>query len=310
MKKKLTQNPAFFVYLILAILLAASEVISPGFLAIGHMGNVLIKASFVGIVAIGQTLVMLTGGIDLSIASTITLTNLVAAQMMNGSNAGIVPAALCCILIGLAVGFVNGACLYYLRIPPMIMTLATGTMLSGIGLIYSKGAPKGYTAPLIKQIATGRIGMLPIMVLVWALIAVVIILLTHRSTFGRKIYLMGSNSRAAKYSGISTARVTILVYAISGLMAGVVGMLYVGYTNTSYLTAGDTFMMGTVSAVVVGGTSTLGGYGGYIGTIAGTIIMTVIGSILTVVNIGEAGRKMVEGALVIALIYFYARRKK
>lgn len=308
--RKIVKSPSFPVYMALIILLMISEFASSGFLEITHMGNVLIKASFVGIVAVGQTLVMLTGGIDLSIASVITVSNLVAAQMMNSSDANTLPALLACILIGLASGVFNGVCLYYLKIPPMIMTLATGTMLNGIGMIYSKGAPKGYTSPIIKTIATGRIGSIPIMVIVWGVVAAAAIFLLKKTVFGRQIYLVGSNSLASRYSGINTAKVTILIYAVSGLMAGLVGMLYVGYTNTSYLTAGDTFMMGTVSAVVVGGTSSLGGYGGYAGTIAGTIIMTVIGSVLTVINVGEPGRMMVEGALVIALVFLYSRRSK
>jgi ribose transport system permease protein len=214
------------------------------------------------------------------------------------------------ILIGLAAGVINGMCIHALKIPAIIMTLAIGNVLRGIGLIYSKGAPKGYAAPLVKLICTGRfLGIVPYIVILWILLAALTIFMLNATTLGRSIYAIGTNAEAAHYSGISLAFSTVIVYAISGSLAGMTGALYVGYTNTSFLDAGNAFMMSSVAAVVVGGTSSAGGEGGYAGTIAGAIIITILTAILTVINIQESGRKIVEGIIILLLVFIYGRKK-
>jgi ribose transport system permease protein len=245
----------------------------------------------------------------MSLASAITLANLVAADIMAGSNGNIIPALVISILIGILSGAINGLCIYILKVPAIIMTLAVGNVLLGIGLIYSKGAPKGYAAPLIKLFSTGRLlGVVPYIVILWVLLSALTIFLLNMTTYGRSIYAIGTNVEAARYSGINIALSIIATYAISGALAGVTGALYVGYTNTSFLNAGNAFMMSSVAAVVVGGTSAAGGKGGYAGTIAGAIIITILTAILTIINIQEAGRKIIEGAIILLLVFIYSRK--
>ena len=149
--------PLLLVYATTAVLLFAANIISPGFLTVAHLGNVARQASFLGIVSIGQTLIILTGGIDLSTSYLITLTNIVAAQIMDGKNANIAAACITVLLIGLVAGAINGLGICFMHIPPIVMTLATGNVLLGIAYIYCNGSPKGYRAPLLEQIVNGRV---------------------------------------------------------------------------------------------------------------------------------------------------------
>ncbi|WHH58181.1 ABC transporter permease [Petroclostridium sp. X23] len=298
------------VYAILIGLLIVAEIISPGFIAPNHMESVLRQASFLGIVSIGQTLVILTGGIDLSVASIITLANVVSAQIMDGNDSNILMAFAAVLLIGIIAGLINGVGIHYLRIPPLVMTLGVGSVIQGIALVYSKGAPKGNTAPFVKFISTGKIGgMISGTLFIWIVLAIIAVLILKFTIFGRSVYAIGVNTIASRYSGINVPFITIIIYTISGIMAAVTGLLLIGYTGTSFLNAGDIYSMNSIAAVVVGGTSILGGSGGYIGTIAGAIIMTVIGSILTIINIPVSGRQIAQGLIIILLVLIYGREK-
>ena len=300
----------FFVYGFLVVLLPAAQIISPGFLSLNHMDNVLRQAAFLGIVSIGQTFVILTGGIDLSVGSIITFSNIVSAQIMFGMDSNVPAAFLAILAIGLAVGLLNSVGILFLRISPMVMTLATSGVLRGIALIYSKGAPKGQTAPFIQYLSTGRIGgAVSVIIVLWVILSVITITALRKTIFGRNVYLIGTNALAARYSGINTALTTISVYTIAALMSSLIGMLLVGYTNTSYISAGDIYTMNSIAAVVIGGTSIMGGNGGYAGTIAGSVIMVVIVSLLTIVRIPESGRLIVQGVLIILLVLLYSRQK-
>lgn len=302
-------KPILLVYLILLVILMAAQMISPGFLSFDHMETVIRQSAFLGIVAIGQTFVILTGGIDLSVASVISISNIVAAQVMSGSDQNVGTAMVFVIVIGLVTGLVNGCCIYYLKIPPMVMTLAMGSVIEGIALIYSKGAPKGNTAPFVQFLSTGRIGgILSPLILIWIILSFLTVLVLKQGIFGRNTYLIGTNVLSSRYSGVNIAKQIIWVYVISGVMSALTGILLVGYTNTSFINAGDIYSMNSIAAVVMGGTSVMGGYGGYVGTIAGSIIMTVIVSLLTILHMPVSGRDIVQGLIIISLVLVYGRQ--
>jgi ribose transport system permease protein len=302
-------KPILLVYLILLVILVVAQLISPGFVSFDHMETVIRQSAFLGIVAIGQTFVILTGGIDLSVASVISISNIVAAQVMSGSDQNVGTAMVFVILIGLVTGLANGCCIYYLKIPPMVMTLAMGSVVEGIALIYSKGAPKGNTAPFVQFLGTGRIGgVLSPLILIWIVLSALTILVLKKGIFGRNTYLVGTNVLSSSYSGVNIAKQIISVYVISGMMAALTGILLVGYTNTSFINAGDIYSMNSIAAVVMGGTSIMGGYGGYVGTIAGSIIMTVIVSLLTILHMPVSGRDIIQGLIIISLVLVYGRQ--
>ena len=290
------------VYVILVVLLLAAQIMSPGYLKPTHVAGILRLASFMGIAAIGQNLTILTGGIDLSIANTITFANVIAAQIMMGRDENLTAALLAVIVMGAMVGFINGVGIHWLKIPPFIMTLGVGTVIQGVFLIYTKGAPKGNASPLLKAVCgQSFIGILSGIVVIWAVMAAVTIVLLRNTPYGRKIYSVGTNEQAG--------RVTFSVYLISAIIAAVSGFFLVGYTGTSFLDVGTSYNTKTIAAVIIGGTAITGGKGGYIGTIAGAIIMTILDDFLTIVNIPEAGRQIMQGVIIVLLVLIYSREK-
>jgi ribose transport system permease protein len=299
------------VFIVMGCLLVIAELISPGFLGFSHMNSVLRQASFLGIVAIGQTLVIISGGIDLSIAPLITLANVMSAQIMDGKDANVVWAIAIVFCIGLCCGLFNGLGIYYLRISPLVMTLGMGSVVQGIAYIYSKGAPKGATAPFMKAVSTGRIlGVLSSPLLIWLALAAVTIIILRYATLGRYIYAVGSNSVCARYSGVDIRATTVSIYVISSIMASLIGLLLIGYTGTSYLDTGNAYTMNSIAAVVIGGTSVAGGLGGYAGTIAGSVIMTIIIGLLAVVRIPISGREIAQGLIILLILLAYGREQK
>ena len=299
-----------FLFLLVIILFLFGEIISKGFLKYQHIGDILRAASFLGIVAIGQTLVLLTGGIDLSVGPLITLGNVFICILMNGLNANNLWAFAAIILLGLVFGAVSGLGVAYLRISPLVMTLAVGSLVTGITLIYSKGAPKGLASPLLREIGVGYfLNSIPIIVVIWLVLSITIIAILNLSVYGRKLIYTGANAKAANLSGMRVPLVKTVAYAISGVSAVLTGVFMAGYTQTAFLGIGNKYTLWSITAVVIGGTSLMGGKGGYIGTIAGAIILVLMESILTLLHIPEAGRRIAEGLIILIMITIYFRKR-
>lgn len=293
----------WIVYLALAALVLAAQWLSPGYVSANNLMNVLRQASFLGIVAIGQTLVIITAGTDLSVSYLVTLGNLVGAQIMAGDDVNVAVALAAVVVVGALAGLANGVGVHYLRIPSLITTLGVGSVLQGAAYLYSKGAPKGNAASFIKWIVTGRLagGLSPLIVL-WLLLSVATIVMLHKTTLGRNIYAMGKNPLAAYYAGVPTAATMLAVYIASGVLACVTGMLLVGYTGTSFLSAGNDYQMNSIAAVVIGGTLLSGGSGGYGGSMGGSLILCVLLNILNIVRVPTFGREIIRGAVIILLL--------
>ncbi|MEG1012129.1 MAG: ABC transporter permease [Ruthenibacterium sp.] len=304
--------PLLLVYGVMVVLALIANVVSPGFLALNHLLSVLRQVAFLGIVCIGQTMVILTGGIDLSITYTLVLSNVVCAQAMNGDDANLPKTIVIALGIGLAAGTMNTFGICVLKIPAMIMTLASGSVMYGISYIYCGGSPKGKASPAMSEFANGKLfGFLNGVTLFWIIASIIIIVVLKKTVFGRSVYAVGVNPESARYSGIKVPMVLFSVYVISSVMAALDGAFLVGYTGTSYLSTGASYNMDSIAAVVVGGTAITGGAGGYVGTIAGAAIMTLIDSLMTVLNMAESGKKIIQGLLVIALLVgVYGRKKR
>ena len=304
-------KPLVMTYIVMIVLLALAEILVPGFLDISHAGNLMRQISFLAIVSIGQTYIILTGGIDLSVASMINLSNIVAADIMAGQDKNVLMACLAVFGLGLLFGACNGVGVHYLKISPLVMTLAISSVAQGFAYIYSKGAPKGAAAPIIKTLATGRLfETISIPFLIFIALAVIFIIILHFTTMGRSIYAVGANPVTSQYSGVNVARVRLGVYMVGGFMSALVGLLLIGYTGTSFLNTGEPFTMNSITAVVIGGTSIVGGAGGYVGTIAGSVIMTVVLNLLMVARIPEFGRMLAQGAIILVILLLYGRERK
>ena len=304
-------QPQYLIYIVLVSVLIIASIMSPGYLKITHAASMLRIASFLGLVCIGQNLVMLTGSIDMSVAAVITLGNILGAQVLMGKDANILMALLIVIVAGLAVGICISFGVSKLNIPAFIMTLGMSSIVEGFAMVYTGGAPKGSTSPaLTRMTSSNMVGVFSGTAVLWLVIAAGFILFMRYTKFGRNVYAVGANPVAAKFSGINVRMTKAAIFIIAAVIYALVGFLLVGYTGTTYLEVGDTYHPNNVAAVIIGGTSVKGGKGGYFGTIAGVLLMVILTDFLTVLNVQESLRQVIQGVILILLIVLYAKDKE
>jgi ribose transport system permease protein len=298
--------------LIIIVLIVVTDIRHPGFASLNNLRDQLRLASFLGVAAAAQTILILTGGIDLSIAWNLNFSAILMTQIAAGHNNfnSVGPAILIALAAATAVGLINGLGVAYLRIPPLVMTLGTNTALIGLTLVYTNGTPQGTSPNIITTAVNGRILGIPWAVIIWLIVSVFMVFLLKRMTFGRYLYAIGNNARAAYLSGVPVRSVLVISYVLAGFLAGITGFLLTGYSNQSYLRMGDPFLLPSIAAVVIGGTSILGGSGGYIGTILGAIIVRLLLSVLSVENRGQADQEILFGTVVLAMLLLYGRESK
>lgn len=288
------------------------EIIAPGFLSFGHLMSVLRLSVFLGIVALGQSLVVMAGGegIDLSVGSVLSLGVVVSSSLLMGKDANIPAALLGALAAGFAVGLVNGVGVSYVGIPPLIMTLAMASVVEGLSLIYTGGYPKGTAPGLLEALGSGRILNVPNILLLWVVVIVAATLVLFRKRWGAVLFGVGANSITAELSGINVKRFRMIVYGICGAISGLAGFFVLGYTGTPYLNLGAPYLMTSIAAVAIGGISLAGGAGSYIGAAIGCVLLTTLSSILVALRTTEAVRQIVYGSLVFIIVVAYTRRKK
>ena len=274
------------------------------FLNPGYLLQQLQVGAFLGIVAAGMMLVILLGHIDLSVPWT-----LAAAAMMATAVGG--PMALPVgIGIGLAVGIFNGIGVAYLRVPSMIFTLGVNAMLRGLMVMHTGGfAPQTHATELMSFLATGHVLGVPMALIVWALLSFGMVFMLRRTVFGRYVYAIGNREAAAYLSGVPTRAVLVAAFALCGVCAGLAGVLLAGYSTKAYQGMGDAYLLPSIAAVVIGGTHILGGRGRYAGTVVGTILITLLSSVLSVMQMPEAGRQIIYGLVIIVMLLAYGRSR-
>ena len=260
------------------------------------------------LVATGQTIVLLIGGLDLSVGSVLTLSLVLGAGLAGGSDDNAALAAVTCLGVGAGIGTFNGLVIVGLRIPPLITTIATSIAVQGVAWVYTGGAPTGQMPPVIKYIANGRVGMVPVADIVMILTLVAFFLLLSRTVFGRQIYAIGANPRAAALTGIRVDLMTVAVYALSGLLAAAGGLLLGGYIAVGSLDAGETVVLNSIAVVLIGGTSFAGGQGGVVGTFIGVAILAVLTALLIQLGVPIALRSVILAVIVIAGAVLQGRR--
>jgi ribose transport system permease protein len=301
-----TRTIVVLILLLLAFVVGI-DVARPGTVNALWVSNMMMFAAPLGIIAAGQTLVMLTAGIDLSVASVATAS---AYVMATHSGLGVVPAVLCGLGVGFAVGLINGIGIALLRVQPLVMTLGTGLMTEGMLVVYSqkKMADAPRVPQFIEDLGAGKfLGGIPNDLVVWVPIAVVIIFVLRRTGYGRLLYAIGDNSEACSLAGIRVWRILLVNYIVCGLLAAVAGLIIVGGTDSAELRLAEVYLLPSVAAVIIGGTSIFGGRGGYSGTIVGALILTVLNSILTLLDVPESVRQILYGAIILLLAATYTR---
>lgn len=295
---------------IIALLLIGS-LYSTSFLSPEYLLQQLKVASFLGVIATGMMLVILLGQIDLSVPWVVTTGAMMACAATSFGTAGVILAIPVGILCGAALGLLNGIGVAYLRIPSMIITLAVNAVAQGLMVVYSGGfSPRDFASTGMRYLATGfTIPGVPNAVVVWAIIGAATVFVLSRTTFGRSVYAIGNRERAAYLSGVNTRRVVTITFAVSGGLSAFGGVLLAGYASKAAQSMGDAYLLPSIAAVVLGGTSILGGRGNYLGTVAGVILITLLQSILSVMQMPEFGRQIIYGVVIIVMMLLYGRER-
>jgi ribose transport system permease protein len=293
------------------LLLFVGSLYSRNFLSPEYLLQQLKVAAFLGVIASGMMLVILLGQIDLSLPWVVTVGAMMACAAAGQGAIGAILSVPCGVLCGVAIGLANGFGVAYLRIPSMIITLATNAVAQGLMVVYTGGfSPKDTASAPMRYLATAfTIPGIPNAVICWAVIGAATVILLTRTTFGRSIYGIGNRERAAYLSGVDTRRVVMTVFAISGGTSAFGGVLLAGYASKAAQSMGDAYLLPAIAAVVLGGTSILGGRGTYLGTVAGVMLITLLQSILSVMQIPEFGRQIIYGVVIIAMLLLYGRER-
>ncbi|GAB4521740.1 MAG: ABC transporter permease [Anaerolineae bacterium] len=305
-------SPPVLALILAVILFFAGGLISPGFVNVNQAINIVRLAAFLGIIAMGQTLVIISGGegIDLSVGAVVTLGAILTFRITDGENALILPALGVILLAGAAIGFVNGLGITLLRIPPLVMTLGMTGVVQGTILIVTRGELIGQTPELMSElIASPLIFGLPGVVFLWVLLGVLMWLLLERTSYGKQLFAVGVNRTTAKLSGVRVPLIVILTFTLSGMLAAFGGFILLGFTQTVFLNLGQPYLFPSIAAVVVGGTLLSGGQGSYWGTMAGALVLTLIESLLRAAQLQEAYQLIILGVTLLLLISIYGRQR-
>ena len=304
----LRDRPIVPLVLLLAGLVALLEVVQPGIVSPSWVSSTIRFAVPLAILAACQTLTMLTGGVDLSVAIVASMSSYVMAT--NVSDVGWFGAVILALIPAAAVGLVNGIGVGIFRVHPLIMTISTSLIVSGLVNVYARANISGGTRvpPEISFLGDQALfGFLPNNLLVFVSLAALILLALRGSGYGRLLYAVGDNELASRLAGVRVGQVLVVLYVISGLLAGLAGLIYAGVIGSATGRLVDPYLLPSVAAAVIGGTSIFGGRGGYAGSIVGALILTVLVTLLNVMQAPEAVRQILFGTIILAVAATYTR---
>jgi ribose transport system permease protein len=298
--KLASHAPTLASYLLTLILVTIGVAFAPYLLSRGNLDTQLVFAAFIGIAALGQTLVILGGGIDLSVPWVLAF-----GAIQLGNFAGLPPwlAIALVIAFGCLIGVLNGLGVVVLGVSPIIMTLAVGGLVQGYLLETGRGNLYSVVPDLASKLASSSLGPIPFAVVIWAVLALATGLLLSRTITGRRIYAVGTNDRTARLSGVNVSATRVLTYVVSGGTAAFAGILLAGYLGAAYPTIGAPYLFGSIAAVLLGGVAVEGGHGSYWGTIAGALTLTLLSALTPVLNLSQGGLKVIYGAIILGGLY-------
>jgi len=315
-KKKFRVSPPATALLIAMVLFLLSGFLPNGFndwaSAIRQGMNILRLASFIAIIGAGQTLVIISGseGIDLSAGSLVSVGALITYILINGNNNLILPVLMLVIITGGIVGLLNGLGIMYLKISPFVMTLSMAGVVQGAVILLTKGYYDGKVADIMTQIiARDLLPDIPGMIFVWIIIGALMTFLLERTKYGKQLFAIGVNRMTARLSGVRVTRMVVLTYVIAGALAAFAGFLLVGYTQNAGPNLGNQYLFPSIIAVAIGGTQMSGGKGSYFGTIAGAIVIQLITSLLTTMQLPQALQQIIFGSMLLGILVVYGRDK-
>jgi ribose transport system permease protein len=295
-------------WLILVVLIIVAAALSPAFLDPTNLRNILRQAAPLAIVALGQTLVILIGGIDVSVGSVISLTTVIGGSVMADSNARILPTALTVVALGLVVGLFHYLLIVRIGTDAFVTTLGTLLALEGLNLIYTGGAPRSNVTDEFRKLAEGTIVGVPVVIPLVALLAAGLGFLLRRTSFGRRFYAVGGNEAAARLSGVRSTRIQGTAYVLCSVLAVLAGLVLLARIGTGATLAGEGLELDSIAAVLIGGTVFGGGKGGVGGTIAGVLILTILFNIFNLLAISRFAHLIIKGVVIVVGIAMYSRR--
>jgi ribose transport system permease protein len=294
----------------LIVLVVVLGLTTPSFLSQYNLSVVARQASFVGLVALGQTLVLLMGGIDLSVGAAAGLSAIVGALLMTALGVHPYLALPITLLFGMCLGFVNGFFVARLRLNPFIVTLASWEVFAGLTLVITKGAPIRPLGPDFRVFGQSSILGVPVPVVIFLAAGAILTYVLAKTRFGRNIYAVGGNREAATLVGIRVWRVEFLVFGLAGMFAALAGMLYASRMDAGQPSVGEGWLMGAITAAILGGTSLRGGQGSIVGTILGALLMAVLANGIVLLNVSGYWERVIVGLVVlIAILADLLRRR-
>lgn len=309
--KRFKLSPPLIAFLLAIGLFFLGGILRPGFANPAQAVNIVRLAAFLGIIAAGQTLVIISGGegIDLSVGAIVTLGAILVFRVTDKQDSMVLPALGVALLAGTAIGAINGVGITALGVPPLVMTLGMAGVVQGLILVVTQGELIGGSASIMGTlIAKPLILGIPGIVIIWIVFGLLMWLLLERTTYGRHLFAVGVNRVTSRLSGVGVPWTVALTYTLSGMLAALGGFFVLGFTGNVFLNLGDRYLFPSIAAVVVGGTLMAGGQGSYWGTMAGALVLTLITSLLTAVQLPEAFRLMILGLILLALLSVYGRQ--
>ena len=295
--------------IIIIIALIINMTMGVNFFSPGNLLNVGRNYSMVAIAAMGQTFVIISGGLDLSVGSVISTSNVIAATYMT-SNGMIFPVVLLCLLVGALIGLLNGFLVTKRKVPPFIATLGVSIIINGLRLIWTNGMPRGTIPEALKTFSTGNsLGIFPNLFLLFIVMAVIYTILLGRSGYGRRLYAIGNNPRVAHLSGVRTDREVMIAYVLSSTAAALVGILLGGYTGLSDNWVGKGYDLDSIAYAVLGGAAIGGGSGTIQGTIIGGFIMLMITNLVLLASLPLESQLIIRGLVIVVALYLSNRKR-
>jgi ribose transport system permease protein len=303
-----------YAYLAAVLLFVVGEVVHPGFARLDSVTAVLTVASFVGLVAAGQTFVVLIGGIDLSVPWVLNGAAILLVTSSLGQDSRALYSLLLTLGMGAVAGLTNGFAIAFLGIPAVVMTLAMDGIMEGLTLGLSGGMTcqtcSSYAPPFVQDAVHGSVFGVPAALILWIAITAAVSFILSFTRFGRQTYAIGNNPLASYLAGVDVRLVTTLLYAMSGLFAALAGVLLVGFGGQASLGMGTPYLFQSIAAVVIGGVYMLGGRGHYLGAAAGSVTLVALVSVLLAMNMPDYGRNIIYGVVILLLLLLYGREEK
>lgn len=306
-------SPARATFIIAILVLLVTYFVTPGLNLQNTFGSVLILTVLLSIASAGQTIVLVGGGLDFSVGAVMSSAAILTTYIMNGQEGHFLEVFALAMGIGLVVGFLNGFITTKINLPPMILTMAISNVVTRLEYVLTSGRPGGYAADSFTNTIFYKVfGFLPAIVMYAAIIWPLVFFLLNRSTFGRQLFLVGANPNAARLNGVNVNRVKLLSYVFSGVLCAFAGMLGAAYMETARCQIFDKYAFDSLIAVIVGGTAFTGGVGTYAGSIAGSLLMVAMNTILTMLPATSQSQELqnlVRGVVMILLLIVYNRQK-